>query len=76
MVVAVNGLKIKEERIKQGCSQESLSEKAGITSSQLQRIEHGITKQPKFSTVYNLAKALKVGMEELVITRKDETVNE
>jgi len=76
MVVFVNGLKIKKERIRQGCSQEFLSEKAGITSSQLQRIEQGITKVPKFSTLYGIAKALKLEMEELVITRKDETVNE
>lgn len=42
MVVAVNGLKIKEERIKQGCSQEHLSEKAGMPESPPRKTRRGL----------------------------------
>lgn len=57
--------KIKEIRTNLGLSQKDLAEKIGVTEATICRIERGTSKSPQFKTRREIAKALKVKVEEL-----------
>jgi len=57
---------IKKLRKKHDLSQEQLAQKAKITYSTLIKIESGANKNPTIGTIKKIAKALGVGLDELV----------
>ena len=57
---------IKKLRKKYKLSQEELAKKAGITYSTLIKIESGFNKNPTLETLVKVAKALEVGIDELI----------
>lgn len=59
------GAALREERERQGHSQEGLAHDAGLTTNALARIELGQS-DPSFSTVTRIAKALGVSRAELM----------
>lgn len=56
--------KIKLARIKRGISQKELAERIGIKAPTLSDIEK--SKQPRAETLYKVAKALNIDVEELI----------
>ncbi|OGY24270.1 MAG: hypothetical protein A2172_00165 [Candidatus Woykebacteria bacterium RBG_13_40_15] len=63
-VVAQMGKKIRKIRKHQKLSQEQLSEKTGIHSTTLGRIERGESNPPVY-TIYKISQALKTPLREL-----------
>jgi transcriptional regulator with XRE-family HTH domain len=59
------GAALREERERQGRSQEGLAHDAGLTTNALARIELGQS-DPSFSTVTRIAKALGITRAELM----------
>lgn len=59
------GLKVKLERTKRGLSQEKLAELADLNTNTISTIERGIT-SPTIETIYSLARALEIPVEELI----------
>jgi transcriptional regulator with XRE-family HTH domain len=59
------GAVLREERERQGRSQEGLAHDAGLTTNALARIELGQS-DPSFSTVTRIAKALGISRAELM----------
>lgn len=60
------GQSIKNYRQKTGLTQDDLSDKAKLAYSTLAKIEQGVIKNPSIFTVYAIAKALGVEVEQLV----------
>jgi transcriptional regulator with XRE-family HTH domain len=56
---------MRAERRKQGMSQDALARASGIHSSEISRIERG-AREPRFSTLVRLARALEVTPSELL----------
>lgn len=67
MFTMVNRLakRLKQLRAKQGFTQAALAQRAGVTLSYIGRLEIG-RHDPQLSTLYKLAKALRVSIAELV----------
>jgi transcriptional regulator with XRE-family HTH domain len=59
------GLRLRQLREKKGLSVRALAEKAGVDWSAINRIELGKTK-PRLDTLERLAKALGVGLRDLL----------
>lgn len=57
---------IKKYRGKLGISQAKLSQLAGITLHTLTKIEISVTPDPRIETVKKIAKALSVGVDDLI----------
>jgi transcriptional regulator with XRE-family HTH domain len=57
---------IKKFRDKLGVSQDKLSKLAGVTVHTLSKIEIGATPDPRIETLKKIAKALGVGVEDLI----------
>lgn len=60
------GERIKRLRQQRGYSQERLGEEAGVSRITLSRIETGHEQSPRFDTLERIARALGVGMEEML----------
>jgi transcriptional regulator with XRE-family HTH domain len=60
------GDNIKRIRNERGISQGELSERSGLSSGQISKIEVGIQKNPHLETVVTLSTSLGVSIEELV----------
>ena len=58
--------KIRKRRDKLGLSQQTAADRAGITQPSWARIETGLRTDPRLSTAEQVAKALKVGLEQLL----------
>lgn len=63
---SIDGLKIKEKRIKIGYTQEQLSELSGVSRSQVQRIESGKSENCTITTCIKLTKALNLNLYEII----------
>lgn len=61
--IAVN---MKKYRRKNGISQNKLSELSGVTYHTIIKIESGVNKNPTIETLGNIAKALEVGVDDLI----------
>lgn len=57
---------IREIREKKGISQNRLAKIVGVSQSALSDIESGKTKNPRFSTIMKIAKALNVSIETIM----------
>ncbi len=64
--VTVMKIKLREVRQSQGMSYRKLAARSGVSLSQIEKIESGYTNNPKLETVYKLAKALGVTINDLV----------
>ena len=60
------GLKIKKLRQKLGLSQDDFARKADVPYTTLTKVETGVIKKPSVFVVSKIAKALNVGIEELI----------
>ena len=60
------GKNIKKIRKKKEISQDKLSKLANVTLTTLTKIEVGINKNPTINTLQKIAKALEVGIDELI----------
>jgi len=60
------GRAIRQARRQAGLTQDGLSDKAGLAYSTLAKIEQGAIKAPSFFTVYSLADALGISIEQLL----------
>jgi HAD superfamily hydrolase (TIGR01509 family) len=69
------GNHIKIAREKAGLTQDDLSDKAGLAYSTLAKIEQGAIKNPSVFTVYEIAKALDVGLETLISGYQPDTIS-
>lgn len=69
------GRRIQAARSKAGFTQQTLCQKAGLSYSTLTKIERGAIKSPSVFTVQDIAKALGIGLDELlghkVVQRKN-----
>ena len=61
-----NGTKIKLKRIELGISSKEFSRTINMSRYQLSAIENQRVKEPKFSTILKISKALNVTVEELI----------
>jgi transcriptional regulator with XRE-family HTH domain len=59
---------IKKIRKKKGISQDKLSKLADVTLTTLTKIESGINTNPTVNTIQKIAKALDIGVEDLLKT--------
>lgn len=57
---------IKKYRLKNGISQDKLSKLADVTYHTIIKIESGVNKNPTIETLGNIAKALGVGVDDLI----------
>ena len=57
---------IKKIRKKKEISQDKLSKLANVTLTTLSKIESGINRNPTINTLQKIAKALEVGVDELI----------
>ena len=64
---------IKKLKKEKGLTNESLSEKSGISVGTLNKLLSGATTDPKLSTLRPLADALEVSLDELLAIRKENT---
>jgi transcriptional regulator with XRE-family HTH domain len=60
------GQKIKKLRTKLGLSQDDFARKADVPYTTLTKVETGVIKKPSVFVVSKIAKALNVGIEELI----------
>jgi putative transcriptional regulator len=60
------GKNIKKIRQEKGFSQEKLARMTDISLNTLTKIESGFTAQPSINTVFKIAKALEISLDELV----------
>lgn len=60
------GQKIKKLRTKLGLSQDDFARKANVPYTTLTKVETGVIKKPSVFVVSKIAKALNVGIEELI----------
>lgn len=63
-IVKSVGIRIKKQRLKLGLTQEELAELCSLSANYVGRVERGIN-QAKLTTYYNIAKKLKLSLEEL-----------
>lgn len=63
-IIKTVGIRIKEKRLKLKLTQEQLAELCGLSANYIGRVERG-TNQAKLTTYYNIAKKLKLSLEEL-----------
>ena len=63
---------IKKLKKEKGLTNESLSEKSGISVGTLNKLLSGATTDPKLSTLRPLADALEVSLDELLAIRKED----
>ncbi len=59
-------IKLRQIRISKGLSYRKLAALSGVSFTQIEKIESGIAHNPKLETVCKLAKALGVGLDDLV----------
>jgi transcriptional regulator with XRE-family HTH domain len=59
------GLRLRRLRERQGLSQADLSALSGVSKSLVEKIEQGLTADPKLTTLRALARALEVSLDEL-----------
>jgi transcriptional regulator with XRE-family HTH domain len=64
------GQNIKKIRQKKKLSQEKLARLTNISLNTLTKIESGFTKRPSIQTIYKIAKALDVALDELAESLK------
>jgi len=57
---------IRKLRLKKGLSQEKLARLADISNATLVKIESGVAKEPTITTVFKIADALEISIDELV----------
>lgn len=57
---------IRRLRLKKGLSQEKLARLADISNATLVKIEAGVAKEPTITTVFKIANALDISIDELV----------
>lgn len=63
--------KIKEYRLKHKWTQRELSRESGVPFKTLIKIEHNTSKEPTIQTVYKIARAFNIPIEQLIeIKRK------
>lgn len=60
------GLRLQKARKKAGLTQQELCQKSGLSYSTLAKIERGAIKAPSIFTIQEIAKALNVGIDELL----------
>lgn len=60
------GANMKKYRAKSGISQDRLSKMADVTYHTIIKIESGVNKNPTIETLGNIAKALGVGVDDLI----------
>lgn len=60
------GVNMKKYRAKSGISQDRLSKMADVTYHTIIKIESGVNKNPTIETLGNIAKALGVGVDDLI----------
>lgn len=60
------GVNMKKYRAKNGISQDRLSKLADVTYHTIIKIESGVNKNPTIETLGNIAKALGVGVDDLI----------
>lgn len=60
------GRRLQEARVQSGLTQQALCQKAGLSYSTLTKIERGAIKAPSIFTIYNIASALSMGLDELM----------
>ncbi|MFH1543241.1 MAG: helix-turn-helix transcriptional regulator [Patescibacteria group bacterium] len=60
------GEKIKKLRNDKDLTQEELARKANIPYATLMKIENGQVKNPTIKTIYKIAKALNISLDELI----------
>ena len=60
------GKNIKKLRLKNELTQEKLAVKAGVPYTTLTKIESGVIKKPAVQTIAKIAKALSVGIDNLI----------
>lgn len=68
------GQSIKRHRQNRNLTQEQLAEQIGISAVFLSQIENG-HKKPSFETVYNIALALKVKIDDLLTVPKEQILD-
>jgi transcriptional regulator with XRE-family HTH domain len=62
--------RVKEFRKQKGWSQQKLAEKTGLSFNTITKIEQGVGDSPTLKTLFKLANAFGIGLDELV-GRKD-----
>jgi len=60
------GKNIKKIRLQQRLSQEKLARLTDISLNTLTKIESGFTKRPSIQTVYKIAKALNISLDNIM----------
>jgi FMN phosphatase YigB (HAD superfamily)/DNA-binding XRE family transcriptional regulator len=60
------GRRLQEARLQAGLTQQALCQTAGLSYSTLTKIERGAIKAPSIFTIYTIAKALGMGLDELM----------
>lgn len=63
----INGREVARLRVKNGLSQEQLSDKSNVSRSQIQRIEKEIQQDTKIGTIMKLAEALDIPWKQLIL---------
>ena len=58
--------RIKELRKKANLSQNQLASKTGLTVTSIANLEQGVVKEPSIQTMFKIADALNVSLDELV----------
>lgn len=66
----VNGIKIRELRLKKGYTSRDLANLSNLSKSYVEELERGSKKNPSFITVEKLADALNVFIDDLRCTIK------
>ncbi len=59
------GERVREARRARDLSQEALAREAGVSLNQVNKLERGVITDPHYSTLYGLASALEVSVEDL-----------
>lgn len=62
------GYKIKETREKANMTQEELSDRSGVSRATISALENGASRTTTTKTLMNIARALGVGVEDLIYT--------
>jgi transcriptional regulator with XRE-family HTH domain len=60
------GEKIRKIRIKKGLSQEKVARLANVSYNTIAKIESGVSNNPTIQTLYGIANALEVSLDELM----------
>ena len=69
-IYVINGEKVKEYRLLNGMTQQDLADKAQLSVSVLSKIENGVHRNVRTSTLFELATVLECDVTEIVINKK------